>query len=259
VNKRDTSNRLERRAERTAKQVGAVPRPYRQRSSKNSRTPVKVCGASTFNTTLLLGGAVVFLIIAIIAYVVIASTSSSDSTPGYLKAELDDSTSLPGQYIKPNPGPDGVFPSADDRQHFAQGVKFPFCSDDQIAKGDVGQCYTSNPPTSGQHASNPGGFQIYENPLPKENALHSMEHGGVVIWYNTDDKQIIDQLAQIQKDETARHKLVVMTPYPEMEPNTVAVTAWTRLDKFPAGDPTTKKRVVDFIEAHSKRFNPEGF
>ncbi|HEY7269173.1 MAG TPA: DUF3105 domain-containing protein [Dehalococcoidia bacterium] len=257
MNNRNTSNRLERRAERAGKQVGAAPKPYRQRSGA-SRTPVKVGGAGGFNWTLLLGAAGAFLVVAIIVYAVIQSTSKGSTTPDYIKAELDDSTSLPGQYIKPNPGPDGVFPSSDDRLHFADGTKWPFCTQNQIDSGDVGSCYTSNPPTSGQHAVNPGGFQIYENPLPKENALHSMEHGGVVIWYNTDDQSIIDQIKQIYKDESNRKKLVVVTKYTEMEPNTIAVTAWTRLDKFSVSD-FNRKRIVDFIEAHSKRFNPEGF
>jgi hypothetical protein len=41
-----------------------------------------------------------------------------------------------------------------------------------------------------------------------------------------------------------------------MEPNTIALTAWTRLDKFPVSD--LKKR-VGTSSAHNKRFSPEGF
>jgi hypothetical protein len=257
VNNRKTANRLERRAERAGKQVGAAPKPYRQRGGPR-RSPIKVGGGGGFNWTLVLGATAVMVIGAIVIYAIIQSTSGSASTPDYVKAELDDSPNLPGQYIKPNPGPDGVLPSADDRQHFGDGINWPFCTDEQIASGDVGQCYTSNPPTSGWHSGNPAAFQVYENPVPKENAVHSMEHGGVVIWYNTSDQQIIDQLAQIWKDETARRKLVVVTKYTDMEPDTIAVTAWTRLDKFPVSE-FNKKRIVDFIEAHSKRFNPEGF
>ena len=43
-----------------------------------------------------------------------------------------------------------------------------------------------------------------------------------------------------------------------MEPDTIALTAWTRLDKFSVED-FTAKRVEDFIAEHHKRFNPEGF
>jgi hypothetical protein len=43
-----------------------------------------------------------------------------------------------------------------------------------------------------------------------------------------------------------------------MEPNTIAFTAWTRLDKFPVSE-LTRERLQDFVDAHHKRFNPEGF
>jgi hypothetical protein len=257
VNNRKTSTRLERRAERASKQVGAQPRPQRQRRGA-PRTPVKVGGGSRFNWTLIGGGLAVVVIALLLVYVVIQSTSSSASQPDWIKAELDDSPNLPGKYIKPNPGPDGVFPSADDRQHFGNGVTYPICTQEQIDTDQISTCYNSNPPTSGPHASSPAQFKILDNPAPKENMLHTMEHGGVVVWYNTDDPQVIDQLKSWVTEELNRKKLVSMTKYTDMEPNTIALTAWTRLDKFPVTE-MTKKRVVDFIEAHSKRFNPEGF
>jgi len=59
-------------------------------------------------------------------------------------------------------------------------------------------------------------------------------------------------------DEAKRNrKLVVMVPYPDMEPDTVALTAWTRLDKFPTSD-FSPDRVKTFIERLERRYNPEG-
>jgi hypothetical protein len=49
-----------------------------------------------------------------------------------------------------------------------------------------------------------------------------------------------------------------MSAYDGMEPETIALTAWTRLDKFPAGQ-FDAGRVRAFILAHNKRFNPENF
>ena len=69
---------------------------------------------------------------------------------------------------------------------------------------------------------------------------------------------MIKQLTDTVNEELGRRKLVVMSKYTEMEPNTIAVTSWTRLDKFPTSD-LTKKRVTDFIEENNLRFNPEGF
>jgi hypothetical protein len=101
-------------------------------------------------------------------------------------------------------------------------------------------------------------FKVLENPAPKENLIHNMEHGGVVIWYNTSNQDVIRQLADITNSALDRRRLVVMSQYTEMEPDTIAVTAWTRIDKFTSSE-FDRKRVQDFIEAHNKRFNPEGF
>jgi hypothetical protein len=85
-----------------------------------------------------------------------------------------------------------------------------------------------------------------------------MEHGGVVIWYNSTNQAAIDQLKKIAQDNIDRRQFVVMTQYAEMEPETIAVTSWTRMDKFPVGE-LTKDRVQEFIDVNEKRFNPEGF
>ena len=154
----------------------------------------------------------------------------------------------------------------DDRAHVGNGVKIPICTADQIAQnklsdssyGPAGVCYNSNPPTSGPHASNPMPFKVLDNPAPKENLVHDMEHGGVIVWYNTSNQDVIKQLSDIVNENLDRRRLVVMSQYTEMEPDTIALTGWTRLDKFAAGE-FTKKRVQDFISENSKRFNPEGF
>jgi hypothetical protein len=99
---------------------------------------------------------------------------------------------------------------------------------------------------------------VLENPAPKENLIHNMEHGGVVVWYNTTNQEVIDQLKSITNSALDRRRLVVMSQYSGMEPETVAITSWTRLDKFPVSE-FNRNRVNDFIEEHNKRFNPEGF
>jgi hypothetical protein len=43
-----------------------------------------------------------------------------------------------------------------------------------------------------------------------------------------------------------------------MESETIALTSWTRLDKFSASE-LTRDRVQEFINENHKRFNPEGF
>jgi len=203
------------------------------------------------------GGAV---IIGLLLYAVTQSDNVDTGPPAWQEAQLDSSTSLPGVYVAPHPGVDGELSTSDDRNHFTNGTKIPSCTPEQLEANNFSNplCYQSNPPTSGPHASSPMPFRVLENPAPKENLIHNMEHGGVVVWYNTENQAVIDQLASITNDELGRRRLVVMSKYTEMEPETIALTGWTRLDKFPVSQ-MDKKRVTDFIEEHQRRFNPEGF
>ena len=178
---------------------------------------------------------------------------------------LDDSKSLPGTYVPPHPGADGTVCDTkactnrhDDRNHINGTI--PICTQTQLDSKNVSNplCYTSNPPTSGPHANTWADPGVYTDPVAKERLVHSMEHADVVIWYNTTDAATIRTLAQITNGANNSRKLVVMSPYPGMEANTIALTSWTRLDKFPVSQ-MRDQRVLDFINAHSKRFNPEGF
>lgn len=204
--------------------------------------------------------------LALIAYVLWQSGETGSTEAAWQRAQMNDDPSLPGRYIPPHPGRDMQLGTQDDRAHFADGIEVPICTPEQLAQnrladpgyGAAGVCYTSNPPTSGPHGQRPVAFGIRENPAPKENLVHSMEHGAVIVWYNSSNQQAIDQLKAVVQNALDRRRLVVMTPYPGMEAETIALTAWTRLDKFPVSE-LTEKRVRDFIEAHQRRFNPEGF
>ena len=99
-------------------------------------------------------------------------------------------------------------------------------------------------------------FKIYENAIPKENLVHSMEHGAVIVWYNTENQQVIDQIKSVVQAELDRRKLVVMSPYTEIEPDTIALTAWTYLDAFDEFDLT---RITKFIQVFQCRYNQEHF
>jgi hypothetical protein len=49
-----------------------------------------------------------------------------------------------------------------------------------------------------------------------------------------------------------------MAPDSDLEDDTMALASWTRIDKFLADD-FSEGRVRAFIDAHSCRFDPEGF
>jgi hypothetical protein len=172
-------------------------------------------------------------------------------------AQLDRNPSLPGEYFRPHPGPDGVMGTQDDRGHVANVANIPICPPGTVNISSP-YCYTSNPPTSGVHAASVAPFAVLAAPASKESLVHNMEHGGVVIWYNTTDRAVIDQLAAIANEALGQRLLVVMSLYTGMEAETIALTAWTRLEKFKVSQ-FTPARVRSFILSHNKRFNPEGF
>jgi hypothetical protein len=172
--------------------------------------------------------------------------------------ELDESPSLAGAFVRPHPGLDGVYRNTDDRDHLREGVTMAVCTAAQLTAGEVSLCYNSNPPTSGLHWGAAAPWGVLATPAAKETLVHNMEHGGVVVWYNTANTALIAELASVVSAAVAEGKFVVMSRYEGMEPETIALTAWSRLDKFPARD-FTALRVHYFIRDHSRRFNPEGF
>ena len=200
------------------------------------------------------------VIVAIIVWAVIQTGNTGDGTPAWAEAELNDDPSLPGEYVPPHPGIDGQPETGDERRHFNTGDVVPICDEAQLESGNYSDplCYHSNPPTSGPHTTTPQGFTNLENPAPKENVIHSMEHGGVFIWYNTDDQEAIDLIKNVVNENGDRRRFVGSTIYTEMEEDTIAITAWTRIDKFPVSE-LTEERLQRFIDEHHKRFNPEGF
>jgi hypothetical protein len=244
----------------------STPMPQRVRAERPAARKPKTSLMEKLPLTQIAIGLVVLLGVVYLAYTVLQANKDVDTGPvDWQKAELNSSSSIPGQYVAPHPGADGqlctvatCISGMDDRLHLVETI--PICTSEQLASGNISKplCYNSNPPTSGPHSGTPMPFKVLDNPAPKENLIHNMEHGGVVVWYNTDDAGVIKQLADTVNSELDRRRLVVMSKYTEMEPNTIAVTSWTRLDKFPVSDFNTK-RVRDFIEENSKRFNPEGF
>ena len=97
---------------------------------------------------------------------------------------------------------------------------------------------------------------IYRDPWNPESLVHNMEHAGLVIWYNTTSQETIAELEDFASDND--NKQLVLTPLPEMEPETIAITVWGRRDKFPVAE-YSRDRLDDFIDKLYCRFDPEGF
>jgi hypothetical protein len=91
--------------------------------------------------------------------------------------------------------------------------------------------YSTSPPSGGAHnpTSLPAGVysDLSTDPNAYPNiyqAVHSMEHGYVVIWYKSLSSQQVDSLRQFGNEFK-----VIVASYPHLPTGTVGLTAWGRL------------------------------
>ena len=111
--------------------------------------------------------------------------------------------------------------------------------------------YVTATPTSGRHAGSSPRCGVYAQPLPPDFAVHALEHGAVVIWYQpTLADDVISDLNAIVNRFDDR---VILSPNPLLESPVVA-TAWVRLKTYSGADPELEQ----FIETYRNR-GPENF
>jgi Protein of unknown function (DUF3105) len=127
--------------------------------------------------------------------------------------------------------------------------------------------YSTSPPAGGDHYSIPLPAGIYSKPLttrtsnPATNtsiyrAVHSLEHGAVIVWYKDLSKSQISKL----KREYQGSLKVIVAPYPGLkDPDQVALTAWGRLDYCKSMSTTVINAFIErYRQANSapEPFNP---
>jgi hypothetical protein len=242
------SRQARRQGERARIKQSARARkgPPRRRSNPSRLVPRGLLGPLGI-------GLVVVAVIGFIGWAIVQQGGGSSTQSAAAAAEQDQNPNLPGQWIDPG----AVYPNTG--AHVAGTV--PFCQDTSTSLDAEGKvtCYHSNPPTSGPHSPTDVAWDVYDQPVPKEQLVHNMEHGGVIVWYNcTNCDDLVAQVKSVVEQYLKDGKEVVMSPYPGMEENTIALTAWSRLDKFPTSD-YTDDRLRRFVDAHERRFNPEKF
>src|SRR5437870_5529515 len=103
--------------------------------------------------------------------------------------------------------------------------------------------YNSDPPTSGPHLPYIAPWGVHTRPIPLPLQVHNLEDGGVLVQYNCECPELVEQLRAIVR---RYDRQVILAPYPTMK-SRIALTAWTRIDAFDAFDET---RIVRFIEAY---------
>jgi len=95
--------------------------------------------------------------------------------------------------------------------------------------------YNSTPPTSGMHAPNWQRCGIFDVPISKEIQVHNLEHGFVLIQYNSQDDAFIEGLTNMVKQLSGWPDYYILAPFPDME-YPIALTAWNVLQYFDSMD-----------------------
>ena len=103
--------------------------------------------------------------------------------------------------------------------------------------------YNSTPPTSGPHLPYVAPWGVHTKPIANELQVHNLEDGGVMVQYNCDCPELVEQLAGVVR---RYDRFVVLAPYPTMK-SRIALTAWTRLETL---DDFDADRIERFIKAY---------
>lgn len=103
--------------------------------------------------------------------------------------------------------------------------------------------YEQTPPAGGQH--NPAWLNcgVYEEPVPNENAVHSLEHGA--IWVTYDPEALSDgELEALRSQLPSTY--VILSPF-EGLPSPIVLSGWNvQLQVEEADDP----RIAEFLEEY---------
>ena len=129
------------------------------------------------------------------------------------------------------------------------GTKIPDLGNLHIESlGAVHESYNSMPPTSGPHVPGVARPGIYEEQIPDELQVHNLEDAFVNVHYNCPDgcDALVGQLTTIIQEYLDAGRHVLLEPYVGMD-SRIALTSWTRIDKFEEFD---ESRIRKFVEAY---------
>ena len=120
-----------------------------------------------------------------------------------------------------------------------------------LAVGEVNPVdyYNSTPPTSGAHAPSWVQCGIYTEPIQDEFQVHNLEHGFVLLQYNTEDSALITESTSVAQVLDGWPNYFIVAPYPEME-HTIALTAWGVTEYMETVDPSD---IEAFVNAYRGR------
>lgn len=103
--------------------------------------------------------------------------------------------------------------------------------------------YDQTPPVGGDHFKAWRNCGFYDEPVPNEQAVHSMEHGAVWVTFrpglSADQVEILRGIAESQD-------FVLISPYPDL-PSSVVASAWgVQLKLESADDPRLEQFLAEY-------------
>lgn len=110
--------------------------------------------------------------------------------------------------------------------------------------------YNTSPPTSGPHYANWSDPGFFKEPVEERRLVHNLEHGQIVIWYNPNaPQQVQDDLeALVNTDRTA----ILAAPYEGVEsPHEFVMTGWAASQRCEAVS-------LDVVNAFREEFQGRG-
>lgn len=130
--------------------------------------------------------------------------------------------------IRPGPELAGVVRPPDDGRGHANGISYP-----------------SLTPTSGTHSRQAPVCADYPAQLDASLAVHALEHGVVVLWYDAARPELGSALADVAAGWDSH---VIVSPHASLDEPVIA-TAWNRLKVYPDVVP----EVAEFIDTYRRR------
>lgn len=105
--------------------------------------------------------------------------------------------------------------------------------------------YDTPTPTSGPHDARAPQCTTYRDPLESTLAVHALEHGAIVLWYDASRPELADQLVEATERWDSH---VLISANSDIDAPIVA-TAWNRLKEYQPGD----DEIDEFIETYRRR------
>lgn len=105
--------------------------------------------------------------------------------------------------------------------------------------------YPQTPPVGGPHAPVWLRCAVYTEPVPDENAVHSMEHGA--IWVTYDPALSQDEVQRLSRLQGLKPEYVLVSPFQGLPSKVVASTWGLQLKADTVDDP----RLADFVKEYA--------